>query len=314
MLSAITFIGGVILLFSGATPSIRGRVNALNQVLPLGVIEISHIAGSIAGAGLLVLAWALRRRLDAAYRLTVGLLLVGIFASLLKGLDYEEAIALTVVLLLLLPSHGAFYRRAALTSEPFGPAWTVAIVGITCVTVWLGFFSYKNVQLTTELWFRFRPHADAPRFLRASVFSVGALLVFALMRLMRHAQPEPAVPTDEEIENARMILQESRGTIGNLVLLRDKAVLFGKENRAFLMYGVEGRSWVALGDPVGDQAEGEELAWRFREEADRHGGWTVFYEVGTRFLPLYIDLGLTLLKIGEEAVIDLEAWSLDGPS
>jgi phosphatidylglycerol lysyltransferase len=313
-LSAATLIGGVILLFSGATPSVRGRVTALHQVLPLGVIEISHIAGSIAGAGLLVLAWALRRRLDAAYRLTVGLLLVGIFASLLKGLDYEEAIALTIVLLLLLPSHGAFYRRAALTSEPFGPAWTVSIVGITAVTLWLGFFSYKHVQLTSELWFRFSAHGDAPRFLRASIVSVGALLIFALMRVLRHASPEPELPTDEDFAKARNILLTSRGTIGNLVLLRDKAVLFGKDDRAFLMYGVEGRSWVALGDPIGDQAEGEELAWKFREEADRHGGWTVFYEVGTRFLPLYIDLGLTLLKIGEEAVVDLDAWSLEGPS
>jgi len=313
-LSAATLIGGVILLFSGATPSLRGRVNALHQLLPLGVIEISHIAGSIAGAGLLVLAWALRRRLDAAYRLTVGLLLVGIFASLLKGLDYEEAIALSIVLAVLLPSRRAFYRKAALTSEPLGPAWIVSILGITSVTLWLGFFSYKHVELTSALWFRFSPHADASRFLRASIFSVGALLVFALMRMLRHASPEPELPSEEDMQKARNILLTSRGTIGNLVLLRDKALLFGKEDRAFLMYGVEGRSWVALGDPVGDQAEGEELAWRFREEADRHGGWTVFYEVGTRFLPLYIDLGLTLLKIGEEAVIDLEAWSLDGPS
>ena len=313
-LSAATFIGGVILLFSGATPSVRGRVSALNQVLPLGVIEISHLAGSIAGAGLVVLAWALRRRLDAAFRLTVGLLVVGIVASLLKGLDYEEAIALTLVLALLLPSRRAFYRRAALTSEPLGPTWTVAILAITSVTLWLGFFSYKHVQLTSELWFRFSPHADASRFLRASIFSIGALLVFGLMRLLRHARPEPEMPTELEIENARSILGNSRGTIGNLVLLRDKAVLFGKENRAFLMYGIEGRSWVALGDPIGDEAESEELAWRFREEADRHGGWTVFYEVGTRYLPLYIDLGLTLLKIGEEGVIDLDAWSLEGPS
>ena len=313
-LSAATLIGGVILLFSGATPSVRGRVNALHQLLPLGVIEISHIAGSIAGAGLIVLAWALRRRLDAAYRLTVGLLLVGIVASLLKGLDYEEAIILSIVLAVLVPSRRAFYRRAALTEEPLGPAWTVAILGITAVTLWLGFFSYKHVQLTSELWFRFSPHADASRFLRASIFSVGALLVFALMRMLRHASPEPALPSDEELQRARTILSKSRGTIGNLVLLRDKALLFGKEDNAFLMYGVEGRSWVALGDPVGDQLEAEELAWRFREEADRHGGWTVFYEVGTRYLPLYIDLGLTLLKIGEEAVIDLEAWSLDGPA
>lgn len=313
-LSAATLIGGVILLFSGATPSVRGRVTALHQVLPLGVIEISHLAGSIAGAGLVVLAWALRRRLDAAYRLTVGLLIVGIFASLLKGLDYEEAIVLSIVLAVLIPSHSAFYRRAALTEEPLGPAWTVAILGITSVTLWLGFFSYKHVELTRELWFRFSPHADAPRFLRASIVSIGALLIFGLMRLLRHASPEPELPTDDDLSNARKILSRSRGTIGNLVLLRDKALLFAKENNAFLMYGVEGRSWVALGDPVGDQAGAEELAWRFREEADRHGGWTVFYEVGTRYLPLYIDLGLTLLKIGEEAVIDLEMWSLEGPS
>jgi len=191
-LSAATLIGGVVLLFSGATPSVRGRVNALHALLPLGVIEISHIAGSIAGAGLLVLAWALRRRLDAAYRLTIGLLLVGIAASLLKGLDYEEAIILSLVLAVLLPSRRAFYRRAALTSEPFGPAWTVAILGITSVTLWLGFFSYKHVALTSALWFRFSPHADASRFLRASIFSVGALLVFALMRLLRHARRSPS--------------------------------------------------------------------------------------------------------------------------
>ncbi len=313
-LSAATLIGGVVLLFSGATPSVRGRVNALDQLLPLGVIEISHLVGSIAGAGLLVLAWGLRRRLDAAYRLTTGLLVVGIVASLLKGLDYEEAILLSVVLGVLLPSRRAFYRRAAMTSEPFGPTWTVVILGITSVTLWLGFFSYKHVRLTTQLWFRFSPHADASRFLRASVVSAGALLVFGLMRAMRHSRSEPELPTDDELDKARKILSGSRGTIGNLVLLRDKAMLLGKEDRAFLMYGVEGRSWVALGDPVGDQTEAEELAWRFREEADRHGGWTVFYEVGTRFLPLYIDLGLTLLKIGEEAVIDLEAWSMDGPA
>jgi phosphatidylglycerol lysyltransferase len=75
---------------------------------------------------------------------------------------------------------------------------------------------------------------------------------------------------------------------------------------------VSGRSWVALGDPVGDPADRQELAWRFRELADRHGGWTVFYEVGVAQLPLYIDLGLTLLKLGEEARVPLADFSLDG--
>ena len=139
-LSATTFIAGVILLFSGATPSVHGRVSALDRVLPLGVIELSHFAGSLAGAGLVVLAWAIARRLDAAWRLTVSLLIVGIVASLLKGLDWEQALALSGVLLVVLPSHRAFYRKTALTTEPLGPAWIVTVIAVASVTIWLGFF------------------------------------------------------------------------------------------------------------------------------------------------------------------------------
>lgn len=67
-----------------------------------------------------------------------------------------------------------------------------------------------------------------------------------------------------------------------------------------------------MGDPVGPPDEQRELAWRFRAEADRHGGRTVFYEIGEENLPLYIDLGLSLHKLGEEAIVPLEAFSLEG--
>lgn len=311
-LSAVTFIAGAILLFSGATPSVHGRLNALDAVLPLGVIEASHFAGSLAGAGLLVLAWAIRRRLDAAYSLTVALLCVGIVASLLKGIDWEEALLLSIILLVVLPSHRAFYRKAALTREPLDPAWIVAVVMVAGVTVWLGFFSYKHVEFSRDLWLRFTTHGDAPRFLRATVGTLGALAIFALMRVLRHAEAEPALPTEEELARAREVICNSHDTTANLVFLRDKALLFSPSGKAFLMYGVEGRSWVALGDPVGPEDEVTELAWHFREEADRHGAWPVFYEVGTDRLPLYIDLGLTLLKLGEAAVVLLDTFSLEG--
>ena len=58
------------------------------------------------------------------------------------------------------------------------------------------------------------------------------------------------------------------------------------------MYQIAGRSWIALGDPVGPRAGAEELVWRFREMSDRHGGWTVFYQASGERLPLYVDLGL----------------------
>jgi phosphatidylglycerol lysyltransferase len=78
------------------------------------------------------------------------------------------------------------------------------------------------------------------------------------------------------------------------------------------MYGVSGRCWVAMGDPVGPETEWEELVWHFRESADRHGAWIVFYEIGQRDLGLYVDLGLSLFKLGEEARVPLAEFSLDG--
>jgi phosphatidylglycerol lysyltransferase len=311
-LSVTTFIGGAILLFSGATPSLRYRVAALDRVLPLGVIEVSHFAASVVGAGLVVLAWGIRARLDAAFGATVALLCVGIVASLLKGLDWEEATVLAVVLVALLPSRRVFYRRTALTSEPFSPGWTVAVLLVVLATLWLGLFSFKRVDYSAALWLEFRTHADAPRFLRATAGVVGGLGVFGLMRLMRHAEAEPEPPGPAELERAAGIVARSPETYANLALLGDKTLLFSEGGGAFIMYGVERRSWVALGDPVGPRDECRELAWRFREEADRHGGWPVFYLVNPEMLPLYLDLGLTLYKLGEQARVDLATFTLDG--
>jgi phosphatidylglycerol lysyltransferase len=312
VLSGAVFVAGVILLMSGATPEIHGRLAWLGHVLPLGVIELSHFLGSLAGAGLLVLAWGLWHRLDAAWGITVALLGLGIGASLLKGGDWEEASALAIVLMALVPARSHFYRKSALAEESLDFGWVLAILVVVGASIWLGFFAHKHVQYRDDLWWRFALHASAPRFMRATVGVVGLLLVLAVMRLLRHAPARIHLPEEHELERAADAVAASSDPSANVALLGDKALVFSENGRGLLMYGVSGRSWVALGDPIGDADDQEELAWRFRDLADRHGGWTVFYEVGTDDLPLYIDLGLTLMKLGEEARVPLTSFSLDG--
>ena len=327
--SLATFAAGTVLLFSGATPSVRGRITALDAILPLGIIEASHLLASVAGAALLVLAWALRHRIGAAWGLTVALLATGIVTSLLKGLDWEEALILTLILGALLPFRRAFYRQAALTAEPFEPGWVLSIAAVVGASVWLGLLSYRRVDLASDVWWRVRPHADAPRFLRASIASSAALVFFGLRRLLRHATVELAPPTPEELEQAASIASRVPETESYLALLGDKTLLFANGDRTeagsggdsgsegFVQYAVAGRSWVALGDPIASSGPAcsrvrAELAWRFKEEAHRHGGWPVFYEASPEILPLYIDLGLTFLKLGEQARVDLAAFSMEG--
>jgi len=97
-----------------------------------------------------------------------------------------------------------------------------------------------------------------------------------------------------------------------VALTGDKRLLFHEAGDAFIMYQLSGRSWIALGDPVGPRERHEELVWRFRELSDRHGGRSVFYQVSAERLALYVDLGLSALKLGEEARVPLGGFSLDG--
>jgi phosphatidylglycerol lysyltransferase len=307
-----TFIAGTILLFSGATPTAHGRLTWLRNLLPLPVIEVSHFLGSLTGATLLLLARGIQRRIDAAYSITVALLVLGICASLLKGLDYEEAIVLALMLVTLLPCRRHFYRRAALLQEPFTAGWIVAIVTVVLSSVWLGFFSYKHVDYTRDLWWHFSFAGDASRFLRASVGAAAAVLLFAVARLLRPARPEPARPTDADLQRAESIIAQVPGTMGNFALLGDKHLLFNDPGTAFVMYGVQGRSWVALGEPVGPAVEHRELTWRFYELCDRHGGWAVVHQATTASLPMYVELGLTPVKIGENARVPLPSFTLEG--
>ncbi|MDD5307821.1 MAG: bifunctional lysylphosphatidylglycerol flippase/synthetase MprF [Deltaproteobacteria bacterium] len=312
--AAIAFLGGAILLFSGATPTVEWRLGWLMDVIPLPVMELSHFLGSVAGAGLLILGWGLQRRLDAAYVATMALLAVGIAVSLLKGLDYEEAVALTVMLLTLAPCRGYFYRKTALTSERPSASWIAAVALALTASTWLGLFSYKHVAYSHELWWSFAFLSDAPRFLRATAGTLIVVLLFAAARLLRVSPPRATGECASELTKVVPVVEGSKGTYAFLALLGDKKFLFGESGKSFIMYDVQGRSWVALGDPVGPPEERSELLWSFVELADRHNGWPVFYEVGREDLPLYLDLGLGLVKLGEEARVKVADFSLDGRS
>jgi phosphatidylglycerol lysyltransferase len=310
--AGLTFTAGTILVFSGTLPAEHGRLAFLVDLVPLSVIEASHFLGSLVGMLLLLLAWGLARRLDAAAHLAMGLLGAGMVFSLLKGIDYEEAVVSGVVLVALLATRRHFDRRASLIHEPFAAGWIVAVGTVLVAAAWLGLFLYRHVPYRSEMWWQFALHGDAPRFLRATVGVLVTVGAVGLARLLRPARPMPVIPTEEELDAVIPIVTGSSRTYASLAFLGDKALLFDDARSAFIMYATSGRSWIAMGDPVGPEHTFGDLVWRFRELADEHGGLTVFYQVGPETLPLYLDLGLRPLKLGEEARVPLTAFSLEG--
>jgi phosphatidylglycerol lysyltransferase len=313
LLALACFLSGVILLFSGATPVFHERLQSIERLLPLGVLEASHFLGSIIGVVLLVLARGLQRRLDSAYWLTLALLAAGAAVSLMRGF-FEGAGYLALMLLALAPCRRDFYRKSSLFSERFSPQWLVAVIMAMACAVALAMFFYKHVEYRNELWWRFAFGANAPRALRALTGAAVVILAITLAHLLRAKHKQPGPPTQTDIEAAMTIARRWPRIYSQLAALGDKSILFNAERTAYLMFAAEGSSWITLGDPIAPDRVAEELAWEFRELCDEGGRWPVFYQVETSRLPLYIDLGLSVLKLGEEARVPLPDFALEGRS
>jgi phosphatidylglycerol lysyltransferase len=157
--------------------------------------------------------------------------------------------------------------------------------------------------------------ADAARSLRAWAGAALALTAFGVWRLLASAATPPIVGEDDpDFARVRAILADAETARpgSNLALLGDKRFLFSTSGQSFLMFGVRGRSWIALCPPVGRRDERLELLWRFRELADAHAARPGLYGLDAEDLPDVVELGFSIQKLGEVALAPLETFSLEG--
>lgn len=315
LVSAIlVFIGGFILMVSGALPAEHDRMAILRYAVPLPFVEASHFVASIIGTLLVIVAYGLARRLESAWRMALILLLLGAAFSLLKGIDYEEAVVCYAIAALLFAGRRWFYRKGGVLSGSLQSSEILAI-GLAIITsVWIGFIAFRNVAYDGALWWDFAYHGDASRFLRATVGVAVTILITLVYRLIHRPAPVAAMPSGVELATAGSIAVKSEHAYANLALIGDKHFLFNGDGTGFVMYGIQGSSWIAMGDPIvtGD-ADAAGLVWQFKELVDRHSGVPAFYQISSQHLPLYLDAGFSMVKLGEEAWVDLTRFSLDGP-
>jgi len=311
----LTLGAGLMLLASGATPSEPDRFVAIMKIEPVVLIEISHFLSSILGLVLVMLAFGLRARLDGAWAATMIVLLIAAPLSLVKGFIWEETTVLVGLAAVLAPFRAAFPRTARLTRMEVTPGWLLSafclVVGVGALGVW----SFEHADYADQPWWRVMVDADAARSLRAWAGAALALLAFGVWRLFSSAATPPIVgEEDQDFARVRAILAkaETAKPNSNLALLGDKRFLFSASGESFLMFGVRGRTWLAMGGPVGRRDERLELLWHFRELADAHAARPGLYGLDADDLPDIVELGFSIQKLGESALTPLDTFSLDG--
>ena len=120
--------------------------------------------------------------------------------------------------------------------------------------------------------------------------------------------------SDRQLKSAANALQSAEAPVSEnaLALSGDKHFMFSESGKSFIMYGVRGRTWLALGAPIGRASEAGALLDKFMKTAQRNGALPAFYAVRERYLPRFDGVGLRQQKIGEMALIPLEDFTLQG--
>ena len=301
-------LAGSALVLNGLLPNPHSA-RLINNLLPFPLYDAKPLASSLFGLLLLFLARGIKLKIDAAWYSNLLLLGWGIIISLLNNNDWRQALMFSVVFALMLPTHRRFRRPSSLLRMSISKYWLATSAMVLAGSVWHGLFecaSYSNHP-------RFLCVDDSHPSFWPIVLALGMPAGYSVWRLLSVAPPDALQkPSPTELAEARKLIGQSSHTQGYLALLGDKYLFWNQERNAFIMFEITSKFWIALSDPIGEPTAFKMILRGFQEQADRHGAKAVFYKVSTDILPYYLDLGLSLYKLGEEAKVCLASFTLQG--
>jgi lysylphosphatidylglycerol synthetase-like protein (DUF2156 family) len=321
-------VAGVADLLSAVTPPLRGRLHLVLEVLPLGATQAAGALVALAGIGLLALARGVRRGQHRAWVIASVVLALTLVLHLVRGGDVGESLLAAAVLSLLLVCRSEFRAasdRPSLRSAAI--ALVAGVIGITVITT-----------VAVELTLRFDLHRDhlslwrcgqavverlvgitdvalpdrLDDFLAPSLLAVGiSLAVVAVLLATRPVVDRRRSGGRAAQARARDIVRRhGEGTLDYFALRSDKQWFFHRDS--LVAYAIYGGVCLVSPDTIGPDAEREQVWGAFRRFADNRGWVVAVMGSAEEWLPIYRATGMHDIYIGDEAVVDVQKFSLSG--
>ena len=329
-MSRMVWLVGAVSIVSAVTPSSHARLHLLLDVLPRFAPEAAKAATAGVGVLLLAVAGGLRRRKRRAWLAATALAGAAVLLHVVKGLDVEEATLSASVLVLLLSTRGAFVgvpdpRSGRHTAVVFVGGTTVAVCagmlllsahldrlrgapGLSTLLeqVLLGLVGLPGpVQFTTA--------GAAVHICTTLAVLGGAVTVITAASLLRPARGPRAMTEADEWKLRDLLARHgANDSLGYFALRHDKSVMFSPTGKAAVAYRVVGGVSLASGDPVGDVEAWPGAISAWIAEARRYAWAPAVLGVSERGAEAYHRFGLDALELGDEAVVQVDGFTLEG--
>lgn len=327
-MGALTYLVGFADIATGVAPGWRHRLHPLTELLP-GAIAAASAATVVSGILLLLLAHALRRRKRRGWRAAVALLSVSV--ALHAARLELVPLAMSLAVLIALIAYRSEFRALGDPTTRWRAIRTFFVLAAASLVVGMVMVfllrhhvvggppdlggTFKEVLaglvgFTGPLAFRSERVNDLNDFVLTGLGLMTALTTIYLA--LRAPEPRPEL-TDADEASMRSLLRRSPDSLGYFNLRRDKSVIWSDSGKAAIAYRVVSGVMLASGDPLGDSEAWPGAITSFLAEAERHAWTPAVIGCSERAGSIWCRVsGFSALELGDEAVVDVAAFSLDG--
>ncbi len=311
ILSIFTLIVGIILCLSVATPSILLRIKFLRRFVKKDVLVLARFITLTSGGLLILLSQGIKKSVKKSFYIAETVLLISVFSTLLKGLDIEESIITLILGIVMYIMKDGFTEKAIKFSTKY---FANTIIKLSSVTVFFIFIS--NSVRKVNFFSSHRKYSLQYLIENKKFILLYVLFVLILSYLAQYTRTKKITfskLTDEDFSKIDKFLDEYGGNeFSHLVYLNDKNVYFDKTNTVMIMYRPVQNSVIVLGDPIGKKENFVEAINDFIIYCNEYHMNVCFYEINGENLELYCDQGFRFVKVGQDATLNLNEFSLVG--
>jgi lysyl-tRNA synthetase class 2 len=328
--ATLSFVAGVVSVCSAAVPPFHGRLQVVDELFGSGVPSTAAGTTAAVGVALMLLSFGLRRRQRKAWVAAVVLASVAGVLHIVKGLDIEEASLCAVLLAALIASRTQF--RAA-TAVPPARVRVLILTGLFAVDIAIGLLLVRSNEDTLEG----DPHGltrlrhvlegfagvrgplhfgdDVTAHTVSAVLAgLGAITLVAAVAvlLVRPVGPEARTPAQTAALQGLLTAHGESDSLAWFATRDDRQLVLSPSGKSAVTFRVLGGVALCAGDPLGDPEAWPGAIEMFLGECARAAWVPAVMGCSARGATTWSRYGLDVMELGDEAVVYLEEFSLEG--
>jgi phosphatidylglycerol lysyltransferase len=303
-LALLLLVTGLAYALAALAAQLAQPANQVDQVVELDWLEWGRAGTLATGVLLLFVARALARGKRHAWLLSLLMLALSFAGEINERAGWRSLVVTGAVLVVLLAVAPFFSTRS--------DRWA-SVRGYIALAAggWLT-WGHAFILHLRRIGHLVLPHGSTRLILAPMKLTAYALLTYGLWQLLRPVLTARRCAREERERAAAVVREWGHLSTAHFALGRDKSYFWSESGRSLIPYRVAWGVALTLADPIGPDDERAALLDAFLAFCRRQD-WTVaLYQVSGDVRTYCRARSLAAFKIGEDALVDLGAFTLAG--